>query len=198
VQLAAVCKYLEGTAAMLTRKQQVQLSKLLSLMLRHQPQRFGVALDAEGYASIEEVLRAVRASLPEISTADLRYVVEHLEPDKRRFSMADGEIRANYGHTLTQRIVHEAAQPPDLLLHGTSRQALPQILELGILPMKRQYVHLTTDRNLAARIGARHGAAHILTIDASQAARDGLLFYRANQFFWLADAVPLRYVTLPE
>jgi len=178
----------------MTSKQLVQLSKLLSLILRHQPQRFGITLDAEGYASIQEVLATVQASMPEATAADVSTIVATLEPDKRRFSIVDDEIRANYGHSLGARIVHQPATPPAVLLHGTSQQAVAAILEAGILPMKRQYVHLTTDPDLAARIGRRHGAAHLLTVDAAQAASDGVIFYRANDSFWLADAIPARYI----
>jgi putative RNA 2'-phosphotransferase len=180
---------------MMTSKQLVQLSKLLSLILRHQPQRFGVTLDAEGYASIPDVLAAVQVNMPDATAADLHTVVANLEPDKRRFSIVDAEIRANYGHSLSERIVHQPATPPAVLLHGTSQPALEAILDVGILPMKRQYVHLTTDRELALRIGDRHGAARILTVDAAQAAADGVIFYRANESFWLANAIPARYVS---
>jgi putative RNA 2'-phosphotransferase len=181
---------------MITGQQLVRLSKLMSLILRHQPEQFGVTLDAEGYAAIADVLAAVRDRMPQVTVADLHTVVTTLEPDKRRFSMLTDEIRANYGHSLAERIVHQPATPPAVLLHGTSQPAVTAILAAGILPMRRQYVHLTTDAQLAARIGRRHGAACILAVDAARAAAGGVLFYRANESFWLADAVPAWYVTL--
>jgi putative RNA 2'-phosphotransferase len=179
----------------MTRKQLVQLSKLLSLMLRHQPERFGLTLDAEGYASLDEVLQAAHIQLPLVTLEDLHSVVAQIEPDKRRFSIVDGEIRANYGHSLTAQIEHPAVTPPALLLHGTTHAAVTSILANGLLPMRRQYVHLTTERALAERIGARHGAACVLTVIAEQAAADGVIFYRANPSFWLAKAVPARYIS---
>jgi len=170
------------------------LSKLLSLILRHQPQRFGVTLDAEGYASIEEVLLAVRARLPQATVADVHRVVDTLEPDKQRFGIVAGEIRANYGHSLPELIVHASAAPPEVLLHGTTHSAVADILEHGLKPMRRQYVHLTTEHALAERIGARHGIACVLTVAAERAAAEGVFFYRANPSFWLANAVPARYI----
>jgi putative RNA 2'-phosphotransferase len=179
----------------MTLKQFIQLSKLLSLILRHQPQRFGVTLDAEGYASLEEVLLAVHARLPQATAADVQHVVDTLEPDKQRFSILDGDIRANYGHSLPERIVHAAAAPPEVLLHGTTHSAVAVIREQGLKPMRRQYVHLTTEHALAERIGARHGMACVLTVAAAQAAAEGVLFYRANSAFWLANVVPARYIS---
>jgi len=179
----------------MTRQPSIRLSKLLSLILRHQPERFGVTLDAEGYATLDEVLLAVRTRLPQATLADVQCVVDTLEPDKQRFSIADGEIRANYGHSLAGRIEHVPATPPEVLLHGTVHSAVASILEIGLKPMRRQYVHLTTDRALAQRVGARHGSACVLSVAAAQAASEGVVFYRANPAFWLVTAVPARYTS---
>ena len=174
----------------------IRLSKLLSLMLRHQPEQFGIILDPEGYADLREVLAAIQAQVPDATETDLRDIVATLETDKQRFSIVDGEIRANYGHSLVDRIRHQPAAPPPILWHGTNEAALPAIATRGILPMKRQYVHLTTDERLAMRVGSRHGAAHTLRIDAARAHAEGTVFYRANDTFWLADEIAPRYLDL--
>ena len=172
----------------------VQLSRLLSLMLRHEPGKFGLVLDAEGFAPLEETLRAVRSSFPEAREEDIVAVVETIEPDKRRFSIVDGDIRANYGHSLDERIRHAAVTPPAVLLHGTNAAALELILRSGLKPMKRQYVHLTTNAHLAGRVGARRGKPVLLEVDAGGAYAAGIEFYRANESFWLTDGIPARFV----
>jgi len=163
-------------------------------MLRHTPQDFALALDSEGYAALNEVLAAVRTRIPQATLEDIETVVNTHEQDKRRFTISEGEIRANYGHSLNERIRHERATPPAVLLHGTSAQAVNLILREGLQPMKRQYVHLTTDRALASRVGARHGPAQVLTIDAFSAHAAGIAFYRANEAFWFADRIPKQYL----
>ena len=102
----------------------VSISKVLSLILRHKPEQFDVVLDAEGYALTEDVLAAVRARMPDVTERDLAAVVETIEPDKRRFTLTEDSIRANYGHSLRERIHHEPQAPPAILWHGTkaSRQ----------------------------------------------------------------------------
>ncbi len=172
----------------------IRISKLLSLMLRHEPERFGLLLDPEGYAPLREVLDAARVRIPDATEADLVAIVATLEPDKQRFTISNDEIRANYGHSLRERIAQQRAVPPAVLWHGTTEHAVAHILETGILPMKRQYVHLTTESRLATRIGARRGVAHVLAIDAAKAHQDGVVFYRANASFWLADAIPAAYL----
>jgi putative RNA 2'-phosphotransferase len=174
----------------------IRLSKLLSLILRHQPEQFGIILDPEGYADLREVLLAVQTQVPDATETDLRHIVTTIETDKQRFSIDDGDIRANYGHSLADRIQHQPVAPPAILWHGTTEAALRDITTQGILPMKRQYVHLTTDERLAIRIGSRHGAARTIRIDAARAHAEGILFYRANDTFWLADEIAPRYLDL--
>lgn len=172
----------------------IRVSKLMSLILRHKPQQFGVLLDAEGYAPIDEVVRAVRASMPDASLDDLRGVVERIEPDKARFSIEGSDIRANYGHSLRDRIEQPRVVPPEVLLHGTSERAALDIRRDGIRPMRRQYVHLTTSRDLAGRVGGRHGKATVLEVEALRASEVGVVFYRANESFWLADFIPPAFI----
>jgi len=173
----------------------VRLSKLLSLMLRHEPAKFSLVLDAEGFVPLGDVLSAARMQLGDVSEADIIAVVATIEPEKRRFSIVDGDIRANYGHSIGERILHPEAAPPSLLYHGTHESAAPVILSEGLAPMRRQYVHLTVDRQLAARVGARRGKPVILEIAAVDAHRDGVKFYRANESFWLAVGVPAQYLS---
>jgi putative RNA 2'-phosphotransferase len=172
----------------------IRISKLMSLILRHKPEQFGILLDAEGYAPIEEVVRAIRESIADAGIDDVRQVVGRIEPDKSRFAIEGADIRANYGHSLRDRIEQPRVVPPEVLLHGTSDSAVFDIRREGIRPMRRQYVHLTTGRDLAARVGGRHGKATVLEIEALRGAEAGLAFYRANESFWLADFIPATFI----
>jgi putative RNA 2'-phosphotransferase len=172
----------------------VRISKLLALILRHRPGEFGIVLDAEGYAGLDEVLAAVRTRIGSATLADLEAVVSRIEPEKSRYRIADGEIRANYGHSLPGRIEQQQEVPPAVLWHGTPEHALAEISRRGLLPMRRQYVHLTTSSELALRIGARHGRPRLLKVDAARAHADGVAFYRANDAFWLAVQIPQAYL----
>lgn len=178
----------------MTHERLVRISKLMSLMLRHEPGKFGLTLDPEGFAPMEEVLHAIRSRIADASAEEIFAVVDTVEPDKRRFAIEDGDIRANYGHSLRERIAQNAAEPPATLLHGTTEAAAARILSEGLSPMSRQYVHLTVNGELASRVGARRGKPVLLEVDARQALASGVVFYRANESFWLADAVPARFI----
>jgi putative RNA 2'-phosphotransferase len=113
---------------------------------------------------------------------------------KNRYSIVEDAIRANYGHSLDREIAHPAVVPPALLLHGTHEAARDAILRAGLLPMQRQYVHLTDDDSLARQVGARRGPPCLLAIDAVAAHADGVVFLQANAHFWLAKHVPAQFV----
>ena len=137
----------------------IKLSKFLALILRHQPERFGLPLDEEGWASFSEVMEILRG-LPNFrwaTRADVMALVEEGAGDsKRRFEVAEGRIRARYGHSLAQPIRYEPCIPPPLLYHGTAPESLEAIRREGLQPMERQYVHLSPDPETAIRVGARH------------------------------------------
>lgn len=171
------------------------LSKFMSLILRHEPTKFGIDLDGEGYTPINELVEAIVAAGHDISIDDIMNVVENVEPEKKRFTVIENDIRANYGHSIEGKIVHEEAEPPAILYHGTHDSAVGSILTSGLKPMSRQYVHLTTNLDLARRVGCRRGKPVVMYVDASAAFKSGVKFYKANNAFWLVDNMPASFLS---
>ena len=115
--------------------------------------------------------------------------------EKKRHEMKDGKIRAFYGHTIPMKILKEEKMPPDILYHGTARRFVESIMEEGLLPQGRQYVHLSQDVETAGKVGKRHDDIPcILMIDAKSAWNEGIKFYLGNEKVWLADRIPPRYI----
>lgn len=175
-------------------KRLIQVSKLMSLILRHKPDQFGLVLDPEGFVAIADLIDALRGSFADVRIDDVRGVVESIEPDKTRFTIVGTEIRANYGHSLSERIQQVSVEPPEILLHGSKEAVADSIRREGIRPMGRQYVHLTVNRDLAVKVATRHGRPCVLEVKATLASRAGVAFYRANESFWLADFVPPEFI----
>ncbi len=173
-----------------------KLSKFLSLLLRHRPARFPLALDAEGYAQLDEVLRLLNG-LPNFrwaTRADVEQVVE--APGRRRFEIdeAGERIRALYGHTAF-RPTYKAVTPPPVLYHGTAPDAFEAIRREGLRSMARQYVHLAATPETARSIALRHTAEPILLrIDAACAHAEGLEFYHPVPEIYLCAALPPAYI----
>ncbi len=92
---------------------------------------------------------------------------------KKRYEIGDGQIREFYGHSVPSRIERTAAIPPPVLFHGTSPSAAKAIRLEGFRPMRRQFVHLSADRETARTVGERRGPNPVLllidTVAGSQA-----------------------------
>lgn len=182
-----------GDNPVVNRRSLVNLSKRMSRALRHDPERFGLALDPAGWVSVDEFLVALR-----MSRAELDLVVA--ENDKQRFAVQRGangveRIRANQGHSIPVELGLMAQTPPPHLYHGTSAAVLGSIRATGLHRGNRHHVHLSADVETARRVGARRsGVVVVLTVDAAAMDRDGHAFYRSANGVWLTDAVPPNYL----
>ncbi|KAI1302615.1 hypothetical protein F5Y03DRAFT_207554 [Xylaria venustula] len=145
---------------------QVQISKALSTLLRHQAQNAGIQLDAEGFAPLDKVMQWSRLRSLNPTLAEIKEEVA--TNAKQRFSLkpnpttADwaGEdeathwlIRANQGHSiagLASEALHTpitaaAGNVPPVVVHGTYFAFWPAIVAAGGLKkMGRTHVHFGT------------------------------------------------------
>ncbi|MBT2288353.1 RNA 2'-phosphotransferase [Paenibacillus albidus] len=175
---------------MISRAAEVSLSKYMTLLLRHQPERQGLVLDPEdGSCTLEELLEVITAApkWSKVTEADLRQVTAN--SDKQRFEIEGGRIKARYGHSHTKVAYTPGTQPP-VLIHGTHQGVLPAIMDEGLRPMGRRYVHLSEGVHFAGLAGSRRGKLVLLSVDTVEAARLGVSFYYAGNEVWLADTVP--------
>lgn len=172
----------------------VQLSKFLSFVLRHQPDAIGLALDPQGWVSIDDLIEKGNAARTQFSREDLLHVVK--TSDKKRFSIsADGlRIRAAQGHSVSVDLGLSPREPPPVLYHGTATRFVVSILSEGLKSQARQQVHLSADQATARRVGQRHGKAAILKVDALRMYARGFKFYIADNGVWLTDKVPPEFL----
>ncbi|GIG70462.1 RNA 2'-phosphotransferase [Phytomonospora endophytica] len=176
-------------------KRLISTSKMLSKTLRHDPSRLGLTLDAQGWVGVDELLAALETRGRPLTRAELDEVVEG--NDKRRFTIADGRIRANQGHSIAIDLALAATEPPALLFHGTATRNLEAILAEGLDRGRRHHVHLSADTDTAVRVGARHGKPVVLTVLAGMMAAEGHEFYVSANGVWLAEHVPATYLRAP-
>lgn len=177
-----------------------KLSKAVSHALRHEPWLYELELDDEGWVAVADLLSALRTEAPEwalLNEVDLAEMISH--SDKKRHELLDGKIRAFYGHSLPNKLLKQAAQPPAILYHGTSPDAALRIKADGLLPMGRQYVHLSADKVTAERVGRRRTQLPVLfQINAARANTEGIVFYQGSDLVWLSDYVPATFVNVLE
>ena len=122
-------------------RQMTRISKFLSKHLRHAPADLGLTLQAGGWVAVADLLAGCRRAGFDITREQLQEVVDG--NDKQRFAFDDtGErIRANQGHSTDVDLELVPTQPPDVLYHGTSTDAVESIRATGLNRMRRHHVH---------------------------------------------------------
>ena len=181
------------------RPSQSEISRVLSHALRHAPQEYGLELDPEGWTPVVDVIRALRLMGPEWEAVDVPLLHQVVDAAaKKRHQIRDGRIRAVHGHSVSIVAEAETAEPPHTLFHGTSRASVGAILDAGILPMQRQFVHLAETAEQARQVGLRKDTAPvILGIDTGTAASHGVTFHRSASGVWLAAFIPPSALSVP-
>lgn len=170
-----------------------KISKYLSFLLRHQPEAIGLSLDAQGWASIDELINKSRN--PKLSRETLLLVVQ--TSDKQRFALDENAelIRANQGHSIAVDLDLTPQTPPAWLYHGTAERFLPAIREQGLIKGKRHHVHLSATPEIAKAVGARYGKPVILQIPAEKMHAEGIVFYQTANHVWLVNHVPPEFLS---
>lgn len=170
----------------------IQISKFLCKFLRHSPEKLRITLDSAGWVDIYTLLLACHNYGFPISLNDLSIVVE--QDDKQRFSIKEGRIRANQGHSIPVDLELTSVKPPVVLYHGTATRFLDSILSGGLTKQKRTHVHLTKDIEVAKSVGSKHGEPVVLIVDSYGMYGGDYDFYLTENNVWLTDRVPKEYL----
>jgi putative RNA 2'-phosphotransferase len=170
----------------------MRISKFMSYILRHDPQKFGLEPDSYGFVAVQDLLGVVGDRYGELDASDLKRTVQ--DCPKRRFEIRGDRIRARYGHSIDVMLDAQPCQPPELLFHGTSPAMKESIIEEGVKPMKRRYVHLSKTTEEAFQVGHRKSKNPIVfTVKAREAHEEGIKFYDMDLVV-LTEEVPARFV----
>ncbi|MBE9543344.1 MAG: RNA 2'-phosphotransferase [Proteobacteria bacterium] len=166
-----------------------QLAKFLNYVLSRRPDEFGLVTDKEGFVKIKELIKAT------IEEEGLKYVRRsHINEimitlPNHGLEVAENLIRAiNREHLPKQSF---ALDPPKLLYTCVREKAYPYVLDKGIMPTGFSKVILSSNRDLAQRMGRRSDtAAVLLTVQVNQSEVKGVVFFTAGESLFLADYIP--------
>ncbi len=175
-------------------KETKRLSHALSALLRHGAGEAGLAMDAAGWARIDDVLAKTRATREALDA-----VVR--ESNKSRLEVRGEHVRACQGHSLAGMPVTlealEASWALDLrdeaVWHGTSVAAAASIAREGIVAGERTHVHLAAATDSV--VGKRAGVDVMLQVDPARLRAEGIGLYRSSNGVLLARRVPLGCIT---
>ncbi len=176
----------------------VRISKLVSLLLRHNPDLGGLSPDERGFVPLDDLLDSVVKIMRE--ECSRKEVLDVILSDRERFEVVNGKVRARYGHSF--RVIYDRPLPPEevpeVLYHGTTLKSLRSILKEGLRPMNRTYVHLSLTKERALEVARRRKGPHvILRIRARELARM-VPMYRPSHLTFLVERVPPEYIEVEE
>ena len=170
-----------------------EISKYMSLILRHKPEAIGITLDEHGWANVDELIEGI-AKEKEFNMEMLEEIVR--TDEKRRYSFNEDKtlIRANQGHSIPVDVELDEVEPPETLWHGSAAKFEAAIDREGLIPKSRLYVHLSKDKETAVKVGKRHGKPVLYIVRSAEMAKDGYKFYLSKNGVWLTKEVPVRYL----
>lgn len=169
------------------------ISRFMSLILRHKPETIGISLDEHGWANVDELIEGI-AKTREFNMDILEEVVK--TDNKQRYSFNEDKtlIRANQGYSIPVDVELDEVEPPAELWHGTGEKYVESIEKMGLIPKSRLYVHLSKDSDTATNVGRRHGKPVLYTVKTGDMFKDGYKFFLSKNGVWLTKEVPVKYL----
>lgn len=167
-----------------------QLVRWLTWTLRHSSANPDVQTDAGGWVDIEAMVNSLPVWITGWTAPTVAEFTQWILslPDGR-FDVCRGRVRAAYGHSLRGIEAARLATPPAHLYHGTNRCLLKAILSVGLQPMGRNRVHLTTDLAYAHNVARNFADPVVLVVDTVSALRAGVQFFASGKHVWQAELV---------
>ena len=179
-------------------KQQTNLSKYLSFLLRHKPEDLHLDMDRHGWVSVAALIDGMnKKGSYQLDPEKLREIVD--TDDKGRYRLSDDgqKIKACQGHSIPWiEPEMEYAEPPLYLYHGTTTAALEKILKSGaITKQKRHAVHMQADPQKAWQSAVRwHLTPVLLKINAKEMHGRGFVFGKTENAVWCTETVPTEFI----
>lgn len=171
------------------------ISKFLSLVLRHKPEKIGIDLDENGWTQVSQLIEKSKKHGIDIDFEILSAIVATSDKKRFAFDETQSKIRANQGHSLEIKLGYSPQQPPEILYHGTGEKYVASILATGLDKRNRHHVHLSNDIETALSVGQRHGKPFVFIILAEQMFLDKFDFFLSDNGVWLTETVPTKYLT---
>ena len=173
-----------------------QLSKLLSYILGRRPYEFGLVLDENGFVSIQMLLKAIGEEKNWKFIREAHFHELLLREPEPPIELAGSRIRSvDRSHLPIHTI---SPDPPKLLYVCVRQKAHAHVLEKGISPSAYSRVVLSSDRDMALRIGRRiDPKAVLLSVLCNKCREHGVLFYQAGGSLLTAGHIPPKCFTGP-
>ncbi len=168
------------------------LGRVMTGILRHFPEKYGLQLDEHGWVRLGQIVEAIgRQHRGYAHWLRIHHLVAIAESDpKGRYEVKDDRIRATYGHTVTVALDLPTDNIPTKLFFPVTPEESAIVLEVGLKPTDRRMVHLSRTADDARAAGqVRTPEPVILVIDTTAARSAGAVIMQAGKTVFLVEQI---------
>lgn len=191
-----VCQCGETGSYVLDTERTERMGRFLSGALRHFPDDLGLAMDQNGWVNIDVLVDVMMTRYPWASHNRLIAMVESDKKD--RYQRSGQKIRARYGHSVYIDLDFPD-NDQDIVYYGASQEEADMIQEMGIMPVRQRYVHLSSTYEKAVEAASVHTENPVIfKVDAFAAMEGGVEMMVANEFIVLSEEISPEYLDIVE
>ncbi|MEE9236907.1 MAG: RNA 2'-phosphotransferase [Thermoplasmata archaeon] len=172
------------------------LGRTLAGVLRHFPQRYGVDMDEHGWVDLRDLVTAIQIRQRKFRFLKPHHIIALIQTDpKGRYKFDEGRVMATYGHSIELDLDLPTENIPSILYYPTTEEECGILLEIGLRPADRQWVHLSDTLESATEAGqVRTTNPVIIEVDAEKAREGGVVIKKAGKFIYITTEVPPEYL----
>lgn len=170
-----------------------RISKLLSLILRHRPDEFGLNMDEYGFIPLDEVVESVQQRYDAVAEDDVRDLIGTSR--QHRFEIVGDKVRALYGHSFFVKMDGEPMEAPEHLFLCVDVEQGKRMKAEGIRSEDRFYLHLSPTREVAeSRAGSVDAPCVVEVRAAAAAAEADVKFWSRGEVVLTREEISSEYV----
>lgn len=176
------------------------LGRTMAGVLRHFPERYNLEMDEHGFVDLKSFINAVQFRQKRFKWLRSHHILAMIDTDpKGRYQFRDGRIRATYAHSIDVDLDLPTRDVPDELYYPSTKEELDILLETGLKPTDRRWVHLSRTYESATEAGrVRDPFPVIMKIDTVAMRDAGHTIMKAGTTVYLCTEVPPEFLQVIE
>jgi putative RNA 2'-phosphotransferase len=173
-----------------------KLAKFLSYVLGRRPDEYGLVPDEQGYVKIKTLLQSLHedSEWRHLRQSHLNSLMLMQQPAV--IEIKDDLIRACHRDQLPEAV--GSSELPKQLFTTVRRRAYPVVIERGIRPTGSRYILLSSETQMAERLGRRTDPAPVLLkVQVASSQAGGTTYLKYGERLYLADFIPAQTFSGP-
>ncbi len=182
---------------LLNERELNHLGRTMAGVLRHFPQRYGLEMDEHGWVDLRDLVTAIQIRHKKFKFLKPHHIIALTQTDpKGRYQFEEGRVRATYAHSIELDLDLPTEDIPPILYYPTTEEECNLLLEIGLRPADRQWVHVSDTLESATEAGqVRTPHPVILQVDAEKAREEGVVIKKAGKYVYITKEIPAEYLS---